>query len=228
MQRGIAGDPEKMIKENLLNLMDLLQNFICFIYISVGERLLYFWGTTAFRIKTFIFGIKLKGKIRCWGAVQIIRSPGSEIQIGDNVFLVSSSWRCTAGTIYAPVKLRTFSPSSKISIGNNVGLNGTSITARSKTVLIGDGAMIAPNVTIMDSDFHRLWPPEDRRLYPALNEDEDVIIGTNVWIGTQCLILKGSKIGNNSIIASGSVVTGNVPQDVLAGGVPAKVIKNLP
>ena len=52
-------------------------------------------------------------------------------------------------------------------------------------------------------------------------------IGENVFIGCNCLILKGSKIGDNTTIGAGSVVTGNIPQNCVAAGNPAKVIKKL-
>jgi len=87
--------------------------------------------------------------------------------------------------------------------------------------------MIAPNVVIMDSDYHALWPPENRVINPAFERDRDVIIGKNVWIGSSCMILKGVTIGDNSVIAAGSIITKNIPSSVLAGGVPAKVIRNL-
>ncbi|MDD5593804.1 MAG: acyltransferase, partial [Candidatus Margulisbacteria bacterium] len=86
--------------------------------------------------------------------------------------------------------------------------------------------MIAANTVIMDSDFHAVWPPENRPLNPAQN-DADVTIGRNAWIGVQSIILKGVTIGDNSIIAAGSVVVNDIPPNVLAGGVPAKVIKKL-
>ena len=157
-----------------------------------------------------------------------MRAPGSIIKIGNNVSIVSSSRRCTASSLYAPTKLRTWSKSAKIIIEDDVGLNGTSISARSKTVKIGKGTMIAPNVVIMDSDYHALWPPENRVINPAFERDRDVIIGKNVWIGSSCMILKGVTIGDNSVIAAGSIITKNIPSSVLAGGIPAKVIRNLP
>lgn len=64
------------------------------------------------------------------------------------------------------------------------------------------------------------------------NEFDKVIakpirIGTNVWITTRCIILPGVTIGDNSIIAAGSVVTKDIPANYLAGGNPAKLIKKL-
>ncbi|WP_281277633.1 acyltransferase [Leptospira idonii] len=123
--------------------------------------------------------------------------------------------------------MKTFSPSAQIKIGNGVGVNGVSITARTKTISIGDGTIIAANVCIMDSDFHSIFPPENRLTNPGLELDSDVIIGKNVWIGTRAVILKGVTIGDNSVIAAGSVVTRSIPENSIAGGVPATVKKSI-
>lgn len=213
----------KIVKRNLT-----IPDVISYVYVSSQRWFSGFVGTLFFRMKAVMFGITVKGGVRCYGPTDIMRTPESKIIIGKNVSVVSSSKRCTAGAIYAPTKLRTWSKTSKIILEDNVGLNGTSITARSKTVKIGSGTMVAPNVTIMDSDFHALWPPDNRAINPAIENDADVLIGKNVWIGNQCLIKKGVTIGDNSIIAAGSVVASNIPANVLAGGVPAKVIRKLP
>lgn len=203
------------------------QDALSVIYLRFQERFLFYYGTALFLIKALFFGVKLKGRIKCWGKVDLGRAPGSEIVIGDEVNLVSHSNRCTASSIFSPVKLRTWTESSRIIIGNNVGLNGTSIVARSKTIYIGERTMIAPNVAIVDSDFHPLWPPENRRIFSGVKEDMDVSIGKDVWIGMQAIILKGAKIGDNSIIAAGSIVKGEIPPNVLAAGAPAQVIRDL-
>ena len=118
-------------------------------------------------------------------------------------------------------------PGARIEIENNVGLNGTSITARSKEICIGSGTIIAPNVTIVDSDFHSQWPPETRLSQPDFDADRAVVIGKNVWIGMNAMILKGVHIGDNAIIGAGSVVTRSVPTNCVAAGNPARVIKEL-
>jgi acetyltransferase-like isoleucine patch superfamily enzyme len=87
--------------------------------------------------------------------------------------------------------------------------------------------MVGPNTVIVDSDFHALWPPDNRLLTPALDQDSDVSIGKNVWIGTQCVILKGVTIGENSVLGARSVVTRDIPDNVLAAGNPARVIRRL-
>lgn len=106
-------------------------------------------------------------------------------------------------------------------------MNGTSVVARSKRIEIGEGTNIAPNCIIMDSDFHDTWPSEGRFQRTGIEHDRDVIIGKNVWIGTGSIILKGSVIGEGSIIAAGSVVNSDIPAGCLAGGVPARVIKQV-
>jgi len=185
------------------------------------------FDTFFFKFKCFTWGVNLGYNSKCFGKVIIIRAPQSDIIIGNNCLLVSSSKRSTASSIYAPTKLRTFSSSAKIIIKDSVDLNGCSISCRSKLIEIGEGTMIAPNCTIMDSDFHALWPPEERRSNPAFERDKSVIIGKNVWIGSQSVILKGVKIGDNSIIGARSVVTKDVPENSLAVGNPARIIKKL-
>lgn len=55
----------------------------------------------------------------------------------------------------------------------------------------------------------------------------DIIIGDDVWVGMDSIIMGGVTIGNGSVVAAGSVVTKSVPENVLVGGVPAKIIKAL-
>jgi acetyltransferase-like isoleucine patch superfamily enzyme len=161
---------------------------------------------------------------RCWGPLRVMMGAGSSITIGRDLWAVSDPRRAGIA-LYSPVKLRTMA-GARISIGDRVHLNGTSITAR-RSVEIGSGTMIAANVAIVDSDFHAQSPPAERQFASGEKEDRPVAIGTNVWIGMGSLILKGVTIGDDSIIGAGSVVTGAVPANVLAAGNPAQVIREL-
>ena len=69
----------------------------------------------------------------------------------------------------------------------------------------------------MDSDAHYLFGD---------NHTKPVIIGDNVWIGTRVTILSGVKVGNGAVIAAGSLVKDNVPDNAMVAGVPAKIIQN--
>lgn len=152
---------------------------------------------------------------------------GSKIDFGRNVILMSSSRFCLSSSLYAPCNIKCIYASAKILIGDDVSLNGTSIVCRSSKIKIGARTMIAPNVTIMDSSFHYLWPLNMRNTYSTVELDKPIEIGEDVWIGSQVIILPGSKIGTGSVIGAGSIVSGEIPSNSLAVGSPAKVVKKI-
>lgn len=90
-------------------------------------------------------------------------------------------------------------------------------------VYIGNYVMIAPN-TLITTVNHPLRP-SGRRAH--LGIAKSVRIGNDVWIGANVTILPGVTIGNNVVVAAGAVVTKDVPDNVLVGGLPAKVIKEI-
>lgn len=184
------------------------------------------WSTALFQLKCCYHGIGLGSGAQVWGKVCFYRFPSSKISIGKNVRIVTRPYRY-ALNCYPQAKLSTFLPSARILIGDNVGFNATSITARSKTIQIGNGTIIGANTQIMDTDWHPLWPPETRTTYPGDEHDVGVEIGRNVFIGINVLVLKGVTIGDNSVIGAGSVVSRSIPANVMAAGVPAKVLRKL-
>jgi len=114
---------------------------------------------------------------------------------------------------------------SRIIIGDNVAINNNCIiTSEGEGIQIGSRTLIGQNVTITDSDFHELHP--DKRLQGTPKTDR-VVIGENVFIGSDVKILKGVVIGDNSVIGGSSVVTKSIPANVIAGGYPCKVLRQL-
>jgi acetyltransferase-like isoleucine patch superfamily enzyme len=110
----------------------------------------------------------------------------------------------------------------RIVIGDCVLISpGCRLSACSE-ILIGDGVMMANGVYITDSDWHGIY---DRIARPA--EDTPVHIGSNVWLGDHCMILKGVSIGENSVVGAGAVVTKAVPANVIVAGNPARVVRQL-
>lgn len=150
----------------------------------------------------------------------------SQIIIGDECVLCSSSSETALGVNH-PVVLRTLSRRAAIKIGSNTGISGGSICS-AVSVEIGRECLIGANVTISDTDFHPINPvgraynnnPLDIASLPVVVED-------NVFIGTGAIILKGVRIGKNSVIGAGAVVTNDVPPDSIAAGNPAKVIRKI-
>ena len=111
---------------------------------------------------------------------------------------------------------------------------GSTITAVNK-IIIGKDTAIATGVTIIDNNTHPL-NPEDRRYMRHTphgsrerqnqhSANAPIIIGENVWIGSNARIQKGITIGDNAIIAANSVVTHDVPANAIAAGNPAKIVK---
>lgn len=112
-------------------------------------------------------------------------------------------------------------------IGDNVGLASTCITCQNR-IEIGNNTRIGAGSLIMDSDHHSLLPQYRRTSEDYLHvKSSPVIIGHDVFIGARSIICKGITIGENSIIAAGSVVTKDIPCNEIWGGNPAKFIKKM-
>ncbi len=108
-----------------------------------------------------------------------------------------------------------------ITVGRNVFINSGCRFQDQGGITIGDGALIGHNAVL--ATLNHGFAPEDRQsLYPA-----PISIGKNVWMGANCTVLPGVTIGDNAIVAAGAVVTKDVPENMIAGGLPAKCIKSI-
>src|SRR3712207_863810 len=147
------------------------------------------------------------------------------VVLGDHV-------SCYAGCSFA------IGENGSCSIGSFTLLNGALVMAEER-IEIGSHCLISWGVAIADSDFHPLDAAQrradaealapffqDRPPRPSLRS-RPVIIGHHVWIGMTSTILKGVTIGDNSIVAAGSVVTKSVPANVIVAGNPAVITKEL-
>ena len=132
-----------------------------------------------------------------------------------------------AAGINHPVILSALVPGSCIIIHDNVGMSGTCIVATTK-VEIGENSLFGVNTNIYDTDFHCI-DSEKRNMEKNILEAEHspITIGNNIWIGANSTVLKGCNIGNNSIIGAMSLVNKNIPESVIAAGVPVKIIREI-
>jgi acetyltransferase-like isoleucine patch superfamily enzyme len=112
---------------------------------------------------------------------------------------------------------------SNIRIGDRVATNNNIFLCAANLIEIGEDTLIGQYVTIMDHEAHGI-PADKRRELGVVGK---IIIGKNVWIGNNVTILKNSHIGDNTIVAVGAVVSGHFPANVIIGGIPARIIKNL-
>ena len=109
-----------------------------------------------------------------------------------------------------------------ISIGRNVFVNQNCTFYDLGGLDIADDVMIGPNVSIITSG-HPVEPSRRR----AFTIAKPVVIERNVWIAAGATIIGGVTVGENSVVAAGSVVTKNVPPNTLVGGNPARVIRSI-
>jgi maltose O-acetyltransferase len=150
----------------------------------------------------------------------VIIDGSGEVLFGDQVEIgIEHSPFYYNGYIYIEVR-RAF---SKITFGNNVRIsNCCSFVSGGEGINIGDGTLIGFNCEFFDSDFHDLDPT---RRIGGIPKTAKIVIGRNVFLGSNVKIMKGVVIGDNSIIANSSVVTKSIPENVVAGGTPAKVLR---
>ncbi|MBW7476721.1 acyltransferase [Paenibacillus oenotherae] len=196
------------------------------LFIRIKRKLVRMAATAITKLLLKEYGIPCGKELIAVGMPVIEKHAGSSITIGDNAVLCSADYSNPLGINHRCV-IRTLAPSAAIEIGNDVGMSGASICAAFH-VKIGNDVMLGVNVHICDTDFHPL-KPENRR-YNDSAEDVGVartVIEDNVWIGANVMVLKGVTIGKNSVIGAGSIVTGNIPANVIAAGIPARTIKPL-
>lgn len=117
----------------------------------------------------------------------------------------------------------------EVIIGDNVSFGNNCHIGIINYLEIQSNVLIGSNVLIIDHN-HGIYDGSDIHIYPnerILYSKGPIIIKENVWIGENVSILPGVTIGRNSIIAAGSVVTKNVPDNTIFAGNPAKIIKSL-
>ena len=180
----------------------------------------------------WVYGIRFGRNLKILNKIYLIGS--GKVTIGDDFYYTSGDslnaiCRNIRGTFYA------VNPESKIEIGDRVGISSACLWAKDR-ITIGNDVNIGGDCLIMDNDAHPHSYVQRSSLYAkkigkekfqSLIPTAPIQIDDNAWIGARCIILKGVHIGARSIIAAGSVVTKDIPADVIAAGNPAKVIKNL-
>jgi acetyltransferase-like isoleucine patch superfamily enzyme len=110
----------------------------------------------------------------------------------------------------------------EIRVGRNVFINQNCTFYDLGGLLIGDNVMIGPNVSLITAS-HPLEPSRRR----GVTIGKRIVIERNVWIAAGATVIGGVTVGENSVVAAGSVVTRDVPPNSLAGGNPARVIRAL-
>lgn len=185
--------------------------------VFIRTRILYYSVRVKFQPAALRGGLKigknvqLQVPLRCDGCGKVI--------IGDDS-CIGSPPAPKSGNGEVLIQART--KESFITIGKNVLFSNNISLISTLEITIGDNCLIGDNLLVMDTDFHGIHPAERRT---SSGESKAVRIGKNVWFGSRVIVQKGVAIGDNSVIASQSVVTRDVPANAIFGGNPAKIIR---
>ena len=120
------------------------------------------------------------------------------------------------------IHLEARSADGNITIGDGVHVNNNFFAICDHGhITIGKDTLIGVNCQVINSDFHEIHPSKRTSGNPV---SEDVVLGTNVFLGNNVIITKGVTLGDNVVVANSAVVTRSFPDNVIIGGIPAKVI----
>lgn len=168
------------------------------------------------------WGVRLGKSVQFTGVPILQRHPTGKITVGDHCIFRSAEWSNSIG-----INRRCFLSAGRdaqIRIGKDFGFSGT-IIAASQSITIGDRVICGGNCTIVDSDRHPL--DSVARAKNERAQHSPIVIEDDVFLGMNVVVLKGCTIGKGTVVAANSVVTHSLPEKVLAGGVPARVLKEL-
>lgn len=176
-------------------------------------------------------GIQFGKNMQVYNKVYVTGRRG-QITIGDNFHFTSGDCinplcRNMRGCIH------TGSTNGIIIIGNHVGMSSPCIWIHDR-LTIGNHVNIGGGCSILDTDVHQIDYLARRRggtkqegKPETMVQSKPVTIEDDVWIGANCIIMKGVTIGARSVIGAGSVVTKSIPADCIAAGNPCKVIRRI-
>jgi acetyltransferase-like isoleucine patch superfamily enzyme len=188
------------------------------IWNEVGRWLTY----PAVRLLFARNGIPWGAGCRFFGVPIIQKHRRSQMRFGPGLQLRSSVRANPLGPNH-PVMLTTWRENACLQVGADFAMTGGAICAAER-IVIGDRVTVGANSTIVDTDFHPL-DVQSRRLDGAAGRSDPVVIEDDVFIGMNCLVLKGVSIGQGSVIGAGSVVTRDVPPGVIVAGNPAQLVR---
>ena len=198
------------------------------LYRFLVQELPSFWYCLLSGIK-YQKGYRVKGRIRVikrsWFNCLYFRSPNGVLQIGKGLKCNNKITSNSIGLIQ-PTVFNIATSGSRIVIGDNVGISGSTICA-AESVTIGNNVLIGSGCIITDTDAHPINWSDRRDGNQESIRKAPVVISDDVFIGARSIILKGVTIGERTVIGAGSVVSTNIPSDCVAAGNPAKIVKQL-
>ncbi len=161
---------------------------------------------------------------RFHGLPILMKHRQSEMKLMDGLGLRSSVRSNPLAANHAVI-LCTWQPGAHLHVGTNFAMTGGTLCA-AESIIIGNNVTVGANTIITDTDFHPVQTAE-RFMSPSRGASAPIIIEDDVFIGMNCLILKGVKLGQACVIGAGSVVTRDVSAGWVAAGNPARALHPL-
>ena len=147
------------------------------------------------------------------------RSVGRPIVRNDGRLVIGRGFRLTS--TWNPVQL-TATQGASLEIGDDVNINYGALIFARQSIRIGHRAQIGNLTVIADSEV-----PLDSAAKTKMADPAPIVIGDDVWLAARVTVLPGTTIGDGAVITAGSIVSGTIPRRVVAGGIPARVIRSL-
>ena len=161
----------------------------------------------------------------------ILRGDNNVVVIGeprasDNVYVeVASNTKVRIGAQCVLGHLFVYAAEgATLEVGDETGFNGLIrlFLHEPRSMRIGTGCLFGGSTDMTVSDMHSII---STKTGARLNPGRDVTLGDRVWMGQNCIVLKGTEIGSGSVIGAGSIVSGKVPANVVAAGNPVRVVR---
>lgn len=175
--------------------------------------------------KLEIFGKLRKSKIKISGDNNILYIGKNTLLRDSNIFIKGNNNILYIGDdcVVNNTSIILDNEGAEIKIGNKTSIAKAQIVSLEPyKIEIGEDCMLSYDIEIRNTDSHKIY---DKDTNKRINEGNSVNIGNHVWLGMRALILKGVNIGNNSIVAGGSIVTKDVKANTIVSGSPARQIK---
>jgi len=175
------------------------------------------------RVYAKIFSLLASGAFNEFGRGTILMPPirlsgERRIAIGDNVYFGAGSW------------LQTLpdgeNKSTSLSIGSRTSIAGYCVLSAVRSVVLEEDVLLARNVYISDH-IHKYTDSEIPIKDQGVDKVEPVLICKGAWLGQNVVICPGVRIGRNAVVGANSVVNSNVPDNCIAVGAPARVVKTI-
>ena len=168
------------------------------------------------RLKSSTFNIVGNNNEIVIGKSCIINNCAISLNGDNNVLIIEDTARLLGG---ATIRL---DGNATLHIGKNAGIRKVDFLAKDAKIEIGELCMFSNNIIVRTHDSHKVIDNETGNI---INPARDVILGRHIWIGQNVTILKGVNIGDDSILALGSIVTKSCPSNFIMAGSPAKIVK---